>query len=176
MSIGDLDEDAPIFAVTLAAELAGMHPQTLRQYDRLGLVVPARTQGGSRRYSLRHVQQLREVARMSADGMGLPAIARILELEDRVRELHVRVRDLEERMRTELERRPGARVFAAASTGAVVTIRQGTRVRRATEVVLWHPRYSLEAGGDAEDLGEDEAGTDAAPSAPRDAQGDEPEA
>jgi len=139
----DIDEDTPIFAIASAAELSGMHPQTLRQYDRLGLVVPARTQGGSRRYSLRHVQQLREVARMSADGMGLPAIARILELEDRVRELHLRVHDLEERVRVELERRPGARVFAAGATGAVVTLRHGTRVRRATEVVLWSPRISI---------------------------------
>jgi MerR family transcriptional regulator/heat shock protein HspR len=144
----EVDEDAPIFAIALAAELSGMHPQTLRQYDRLGLVVPARTQGGSRRYSLRHVQQLREVARMSADGMGLPAIVRILELENRVRELHMRVRDLEERVRTELERRPGARVFAAGSTGAVVTLRHGTRVRRATEVVLWNPRQAIEPPAD----------------------------
>lgn len=139
----DIDEDAPIFAIAVAAELSGMHPQTLRQYDRLGLVVPARTQGGSRRYSLRHVAQLREVARMSADGIGLPAIARILELEDRVRELHSRVRDLEERVREELEKRPGARVFAAGSTGAVVTLRHGTRVRRATELVVWRPRTPL---------------------------------
>ncbi len=57
----DVDENAPIFAIAAAAELSGMHPQTLRQYDRLGLVVPARTQGGSRRYSLGHVAQLREV-------------------------------------------------------------------------------------------------------------------
>ena len=49
----EIDEDTPIFAIAVAAELSGMHPQTLRQYDRLGLVVPARTQGGSRRYSLR---------------------------------------------------------------------------------------------------------------------------
>lgn len=139
----DIDEDAPIFAIAVAAQLSGMHPQTLRQYDRLGLVVPARTQGGSRRYSLRHVAQLREVARMSADGIGLPAIARILELEDRVRELHGRVRDLEERVREELEKRPGARVFAAGSTGAVVTLRHGTRVRRATELVVWRPRTPL---------------------------------
>jgi MerR family transcriptional regulator/heat shock protein HspR len=139
----EIDDDAPIFAIAVAAELSGMHPQTLRQYDRLGLVVPARTQGGSRRYSLRHVAQLREVARMSADGIGLPAIARILELEDRVRELHGRVRDLEERVRVELERRPGARVFAAGSTGSVVTLRSGTRVRRATELVVWRPRQPL---------------------------------
>ena len=65
MAHDEVDEEAPIFAITVAAELAGMHPQTLRQYDRLGLVVPARTQGGSRRYSLRHVKQLREVAALS---------------------------------------------------------------------------------------------------------------
>ena len=65
----DIDGDAPIFAIAAAAELSGMHPQTLRQYDRLGLVVPARTEGGSRRYSLRHVEQLREVARLSADAI-----------------------------------------------------------------------------------------------------------
>ena len=128
-----------------------MHPQTLRQYDRLGLVVPARTPGGSRRYSLRHVAQLREVARMSADGIGLPAIARILELEDRVRELHGRVRDLEERVRTELERRPGARVFAAGATGSVVTLRHGTRVRRAMELVVWRPRHQLERSAEHPD-------------------------
>lgn len=150
MAGDEIDEDAPILAIAVAAELSGMHPQTLRQYDRLGLVVPARTQGGSRRYSLRHVEQLREVARMSSEGIGLPAIARILELEDRVRELDGRVRELENRVRAELERRPGARVFAAGPSGAVVTLRHGSRVRRATEVVLWRPRYGLEARRDAE--------------------------
>ena len=150
----EIDDDAPIFAIAVAAELSRMHPQTLRQYDRLGLVVPDRTPGGSRRYSIRHVAQLREVARMSAEGIGLPAIARILELEDMVRELHGRVRDLEERVRTELERRPGARVFAAGATGAVVTLRHGTRVRRATELVVWRPGQQLDRGDD---------GTDAAP-------------
>lgn len=145
----DIDENAPIFAIAAAAELSGMHPQTLRQYDRLGLVVPARTQGGSRRYSLGHVAQLREVASLSADGMSLPAIARILELENRVRDLHSRVSDLEARMREELERRPGARVFATGATGSVVTLRAGTRVRRMTDVVVWRPRGELEAGSDA---------------------------
>ena len=146
MAQREIDEDAPVFAIAVAAELSGMHPQTLRQYDRLGLVVPARTQGGSRRYSTRHVEQLREVARLSADGMSLPAIARIVELENRVRELHVRVHDLEVRMRAELESRPGARVFAAGTTGAVVTLRSGRRVRRATDIVVWRPRPQLEQG------------------------------
>ncbi|QKJ20850.1 heat shock protein transcriptional repressor HspR [Microbacterium hominis] len=141
-----IDPDAPIFAIAAAAELSGMHPQTLRQYDRLGLVVPARTQGGSRRYSLRHVEQLREVARLSADGLSLPGIARILELENRVRELHERVRDLEQRVEAELERRPGARVFAASVNGPAVSLRSGVRVRRATEVVVWRPLRAIEPG------------------------------
>lgn len=135
-----IDEDAPLLAIAVAAELAGMHPQTLRQYDRIGLVVPARTQGGSRRYSLRHVEQLREVARLSAEGISLPAIARMLDLEDEVRALRRRVGELERQVRTEMQNRPGARVFAAGATGAVVPLRQGVRVRRATEVVLWTPR------------------------------------
>ncbi|MDQ1129791.1 heat shock protein transcriptional repressor HspR [Microbacterium sp. SORGH_AS_0888] len=143
MSDDTVDEDAPIFAIQVAAELSGMHAQTLRQYDRLGLVVPARTKGGSRRYSVHDIAQLREVSRLSADGMSLPAIARIIELENRVRELHGRVQDLEARMREELDRRPGARVFAAGATGAVVTLRSGTRVRRATDVVVWRPRREI---------------------------------
>ncbi|MFE1646504.1 heat shock protein transcriptional repressor HspR [Microbacterium sp. P01] len=144
----DLDENSPIFAIAAAAELANMHPQTLRQYDRLGLVVPERTQGGSRRYSLRHVQQLREVGRLSGDGMSLPAIARIIELEERVRELHHRVRDLESQMVAERQNRPGARVFAAEISGSVVSVRHGTRFRRSREVMLWQPRRPLPPGTD----------------------------
>ncbi len=133
----EVDEETPIFAMAAAAELSGMHPQTLRQYDRLGLVVPGRTQGGSRRYSLRHVKQLREVAALSAEGMSLPAISRLLELENENRALRRRIAQLEVRVREELEQR--SRVFAAGASGSVVSVRHGTRVRRATEVVLWRP-------------------------------------
>lgn len=132
------DEDAPVFAIAVAAELSGMHPQTLRQYDRIGLVVPGRTRGGSRRYSARNIEQLREVARLSADGMSLPAIARLLDLEDEVRMLRRRVLDLEGALRAERENRPGVRVFAAGSTG-VIPVTGGRRIRRSTEVVLWRP-------------------------------------
>ena len=138
------DEDAPIFAIAVAAELAGMHPQTLRQYDRIGLVVPGRTRGGSRRYSARNIAQLREVARLSADGMSLPAIARLLDLEDEVRMLRRRVVDLEGALRAERENRPGVRVFAAGSSG-VVPVPSGRRIRRSTDIVLWRP------GGRGED-------------------------
>lgn len=133
----EVDEETPIFAIAAAAELSGMHPQTLRQYDRLGLVVPGRTQGGSRRYSLRHVKQLREVAALSAEGMSLPAISRLLELENENRTLRRRIAQLEQRVREELEQR--SRVFAAGTSGSVVSVRHGTRVRRATEIVLWRP-------------------------------------
>ena len=77
--------DEPItFVISVAAELAGMHPQTLRQYDRLGLVIPARTKGRGRRYTKRDVQRLRDVQRMSQEeGINLAGIRRILELERR---------------------------------------------------------------------------------------------
>ncbi|MBN7794157.1 heat shock protein transcriptional repressor HspR [Microbacterium esteraromaticum] len=135
-----MDADAPVFAIAVAAELAGMHPQTLRQYDRIGLVVPGRTRGGSRRYSMRNIEQLREVAQLSSEGMSLPAIARLLDLEDEVRMLRRRVVELEGALRAERENRPGVRVFAAGSTGSIVPVGSGRRIRRSTEVVLWHPR------------------------------------
>ena len=64
-----MDENSPLFAIATAAELAGMHAQTLRQYDRLGLVVPQRTAGKSRRYSMRDVVQLREIGRLGGEGV-----------------------------------------------------------------------------------------------------------
>jgi MerR family transcriptional regulator/heat shock protein HspR len=134
-----MDSDTPVFAIAVAAELAGMHPQTLRQYDRIGLVVPGRTRGGSRRYSHRNIEQLREVAQLSSEGMSLPAIARLLDLEDETRMLRRRVAELEAALRAERENRPGVRVFAAGSAG-VVPMPSGRRIRRSTDVVLWNPR------------------------------------
>jgi len=135
-----MNADTPVFAIAVAAELAGMHPQTLRQYDRIGLVVPGRTRGGSRRYSTRNIEQLREVAQLSTEGMSLPAIARLLDLEDEVRMLRLRVADLESALRAERESRPGMRVFAAGATGQVTPVPSGRRLRRSTEVVVWSPR------------------------------------
>jgi MerR family transcriptional regulator/heat shock protein HspR len=134
-----VDENAPFFPIAMAAELAGMHPQTLRQYDRLGLVVPRRTAGKSRRYSMRDVAQLREVARLSAEGLNLEGIGRILELEDHVTYLANRVRELESALADELLNRPGRRVFAADQEGDVISLRAGTRTRRNTSVVIWRP-------------------------------------
>src|SRR3712207_4028035 len=79
---GPVAEDAPVFVISVAAQLAGMHAQTLRQYDRLGLVSPGRTPGGGRRYSPRDVALLREVQRLSQeDGVNLAGIKRIIDLE-----------------------------------------------------------------------------------------------
>ena len=84
------DDETPVFVISVAAELAGMHAQTLRQYDRLGLVTPSRTRGGGRRYSQRDVALLREVQRLSQDeGVSLSGIARILELENQAASNHL---------------------------------------------------------------------------------------
>lgn len=134
-----MDRFTPVFAIAAAAELAEMHPQTLRQYDRIGLVVPQRTRGNTRRYSLHDVQRLREVAKLSAEGLSLEGIRRVLDLEDRVRELEDQVRDLERALSDELLKRPERRVFAAGAGGEVVTLHRGTRVRRSAEVMVWKP-------------------------------------
>lgn len=134
-----MDERSPIFVISVAAELAEMHPQTLRQYDRLGLVSPTRTQGGSRRYSMRDVTQLREVQQLSNEGVSLEGIRRVLRLEDEATALRARVRELEAALADEMLNRPGRRVFAAGSAGEVVSVTGGTRVRRETSIVVWRP-------------------------------------
>jgi MerR family transcriptional regulator, heat shock protein HspR len=92
---GDVPDDAPVFVISVAAELAGMHAQTLRQYDRLGLVSPGRTGGGGRRYSARDVALLREVQRLSQlEGVNLAGIKRIIELESQVDALRAKVAEL----------------------------------------------------------------------------------
>ena len=134
-----MDENSPLFAIAMAAELANMHPQTLRQYDRLGLVSPTRTAGKSRRYSMRDVAQLREIAALSAEGVSLEGIRRVLDLEDQVTALAARVRQLESALADELLNRPGRRIFAAGSEGDVISLRAGTRSRRQNELVVWRP-------------------------------------
>jgi MerR family transcriptional regulator/heat shock protein HspR len=91
-----LTEDTPVYVISVAAQLSGMHPQTLRQYDRLGIVCPDRTGGGGRRYSARDIDTLREVQRLSQDdGVNLAGIKRIRELEEEVAVLSRRVAELE---------------------------------------------------------------------------------
>ena len=135
----EMDERTPLFAITAAAELAGMHPQTLRQYERLGLVSPTRTAGKTRRYSMKDVVQLREISRLSSEGLNLEGIRRILELESQVDGLQRRVRDLEATLADELLQKSGRRVFAAGAEGDVIPLRQGERAKKHNQMVLWNP-------------------------------------
>jgi MerR family transcriptional regulator, heat shock protein HspR len=94
-SAGLPDDDAPVFVISVAATLTGMHPQTLRTYDRIGLVSPGRASGRGRRYSARDIALLREVARLSQEeGINLAGVKRIIELEAHVGALQQRVREL----------------------------------------------------------------------------------
>lgn len=88
---------AAVYVISVAAELTGLHPQTLRQYDRIGLVSPGRTGGGGRRYSLRDIEMLREVAQLTASGIGLEGVRRILDLEHQVAALASRNAELRQR-------------------------------------------------------------------------------
>ena len=89
----------PVYVISVAAELTGLHPQTLRQYDRAGLVSPGRTGGGGRRYSLNDIEALRVVAELTAAGIGLEGVRRIIELENQVAALRARNAELLERAR-----------------------------------------------------------------------------
>jgi MerR family transcriptional regulator/heat shock protein HspR len=121
MGDNHVPEDAPVFVISVAAQLAGMHAQTLRQYDRLGLVTPGRTVGGGRRYSARDVALLREVQRLSQDeGVNLAGIKRIIELESHVEALQAKVAELA----AEVQR-------AYAELGATT--------RTSTALVVWRP-------------------------------------
>ncbi|ANW66647.1 MerR family transcriptional regulator [Mycolicibacterium murale] len=114
-------DNARTFLISVAAELAGMHAQTLRTYDRLGLVSPQRSSGGGRRYSQRDVDLLREVQRLSQDeGVNLAGIKRIIELTNQVEALQSRVQELTsevEALRTNQRREVATR---SPSTALVV--------------------------------------------------------
>ena len=128
--LGYLADDAAeraVYVVSVAAELAGMHPQTLRQYDRLGLVSPARTRGRGRRYSHRDVERLRRIQSLSQEGINLEGIRRILALEARVEELeadNARMRSREAVVQ---------RIFAAAADGEVQVVAPGRQGRGPAE-------------------------------------------
>jgi MerR family transcriptional regulator/heat shock protein HspR len=97
-----------VYVISVAAELAGMHPQTLRIYERRGLVRPARTQGGNRRYSDADIERLQRISDLAEQGMNLEGIRRVMELElenARLREELARARDLAEQAQQDAERR-----------------------------------------------------------------------
>lgn len=130
------DEDTPVFVISVAAELSGLHAQTLRGYDRMGLVSPGRTSGGGRRYSMRDIALLREVQRLSQEqGVNLAGIKRIIDLEREVDLLRERLAELTEEL---------AAVHAAAEQAAAAIHRSYRNelvpVKRQTALVVWRPR------------------------------------
>ncbi len=94
LQVPEIDVDAAVYSTTVAAQIAELHPQTLRQYDRLGLVTPSRSEGRTRLYSLRDIAKLKEVAEMTAAGINLAGIQRILELEAENNRLRNRLDEL----------------------------------------------------------------------------------
>jgi MerR family transcriptional regulator/heat shock protein HspR len=126
--------DAKVLIISVAARLAGMHPQTLRQYDRLGLVQPGRTGGGGRRYSERDVALLREVQRLSQeDGVNLAGIKRIIALEQMAGDLQQRVHELE----AQLEQAYARIAQLESPYSGRDLVRQE---RPSTALVVWRPR------------------------------------
>ena len=142
------DEWAPLFVISVAAELAGMHAQTLRSYDREGLVSPGRSPSGGRRYSHRDIALLREVQRLSQDeGVNRAGIKRIIELEAQVLGLQGRVAELADdlrRTRAELQtaHQQTATLVAEASEAVHRSYRRDVVLWRApsTAILSWQPR------------------------------------
>ncbi len=127
--------EAKVLLISVAARMAGMHPQTLRQYDRLGLVQAGRTAGGGRRYSVRDVAMLREIQRLSQDeGVNLAGIKRVIELEQLVDELQQRVLQLEAGLDEAHQRI--AELQAAPFPGRDLVPAR----RHQTALVVWRPR------------------------------------
>ena len=91
---GGLAAERAVYVISVAAELAGMHPQTLRIYERKGLVFPARTGGGSRRYSDEDIQQLQRIQRLTEDGLNLAGVKRVIELEAQLDAARAELEDL----------------------------------------------------------------------------------
>ncbi|MFK4082982.1 heat shock protein transcriptional repressor HspR [Kribbella sp. NPDC020789] len=128
------DDRTPIYVISVAAQLAGMHPQTLRQYDRLGLVVPSRASGRGRRYSAYDVARLRYVQHLSQEeGVNLAGIRHILALQSEVEDLRSRVNQLLAEVQRGVgvsRRSTSSRVFSAGPAGDVIAMgRQQTTTR-----------------------------------------------
>jgi MerR family transcriptional regulator/heat shock protein HspR len=129
-------QDSPVFVISIAAELSGLHAQTLRSYDRLGLVSPGRSPGGGRRYSARDIALLREVQRLSQEeGVNLAGIKRIIELEQLVDDLKARISEMADEVLA---------AHAAAEQAATMVHQSYRRdlvpVDRRSQIVVWHPK------------------------------------
>jgi MerR family transcriptional regulator/heat shock protein HspR len=115
-----------VFLIGIAAELAGMHPQTLRVYERRGLITPKRTAKNTRVYSERDVALLRRIQELSEEGLNLAGIDRILKLEARLERAERRAQDLSEELRETRERHREELAAARTARGAIVPVRRGS--------------------------------------------------
>lgn len=98
MADESIERERALYIISVAAELAGVHAQTLRIYERKGLIEPARTQGGSRRYSDRDIELLQRIQELTNEGVSLIGVRKILELEDELAQALARIRDLDARL------------------------------------------------------------------------------
>jgi MerR family transcriptional regulator, heat shock protein HspR len=141
----ELSEDMPVYVISVAAHLSGMHPQTLRGYEKVGLVVPRRTPGGGRRYSMRDILALREIQRLSQEeGINLSGIKRILDLERDLEQTRLMAAELHgevAQLRAELEstRAVAARLAELRRTAHVDPAATLVPVRSAARVTFWQP-------------------------------------
>ena len=122
------DEATSVYVISVAAELSGLHPQTLRQYDRIGLVSQGRAQGRGRRYSLRDIALLRNVQRMVSEGINLAGIKKILELESAMSNMAIEVAKLRLEVDALLEANPGVnptRAIMKRQTQSVTIYQEG---------------------------------------------------
>ena len=128
--------EAAVYVISVAAELTGLHPQTLRTYERLGLITPGRTGGGGRRYSLRDIELLRSIAELTSSGIGIEGVRRILELEHRAAALSARNAELQ----AELEATREALLLALAARPVEPSSNRLPVLRTAaadTSLVVW---------------------------------------
>jgi MerR family transcriptional regulator/heat shock protein HspR len=162
----DMSDDMPVYVISVAASLSGMHPQTLRGYERIGLVSPRRTAGGGRRYSMRDILALREIQRLSQDeGINLSGIKRILDLErelEQARLLAAQLHSEVAQLRAELEstRAVAARLAhlrraPADPHAALVPVRAA-----ATRITIWTAPGNGASGpdGGSEQVNNDQGG------------------
>jgi MerR family transcriptional regulator, heat shock protein HspR len=133
------EPDAAVYVISVAAELSGLHPQTLRGYERLGLITPGRTVGGGRRYSHRDIELLRTIAELTAAGIGIEGVRRLLDLENQLTALRARNEELVAELEATREalRQAGARRTEPAVPNRLPVLRQPSPVQ---SMVVWRRR------------------------------------
>ncbi len=134
------EPDAAVYVISVAAELSGLHPQTLRGYERLGLITPGRTVGGGRRYSHRDIELLRTIAELTAAGIGIEGVRRLLDLENQLTALRARNEELVAELEATREALRQATLERRTDTGVsnrLPVLRQPSPVQ---SMVVWRRR------------------------------------